>query len=82
MWRTEVSIGALTWVFFTERVRAGSATVAEFETTIMEPNGQITKPVRHCVTEKQAHEVHEALVADYAERTGAVVVECAPHPPE
>lgn len=77
MWRTEVTVGALTWVFCTARISVGPGPVAEFETTIMGPGGQIAKPVRHCVAEERARQVHEALVADFAGRTGAMIVESA-----
>lgn len=63
--RTEVSIGAQTWVYTTTWIGVDSKTGEdEYETTITEPGASDPKPVRRCLTQQRAHQVHQTFVND------------------
>ncbi|MEB3368971.1 hypothetical protein [Saccharopolyspora mangrovi] len=68
MLRTEVTVsGAGTWVFTTARTGVDPATgKEEYETTVSAPCCQSAKPIRRCLTEQRARQVHQTLVDEFA----------------
>lgn len=64
--RTEVTIGAQTWVFTTERIGVDQVTgEEEYETTIAAPCAEVAKPARRCLTQQRARQVHQTFVDEF-----------------
>ncbi|GAB3693215.1 hypothetical protein REH65_32595 [Saccharopolyspora sp. ID03-671] len=67
MLRTEVTIGAQTWLFVTARIGTDAVTGKdEHETAVIEPGARVPKPVRRCLTQERAYQAHHTLVDDLA----------------
>ncbi|MEV4731492.1 hypothetical protein [Saccharopolyspora sp. NPDC049426] len=68
MLQTEVTTRVGTFVFSTARISVDQVTGREeYETTITEPCGQIAKPVRRCLTQQRARQVHQESVDQLVE---------------